>query len=139
MAYDSNIELTYSISAMAIGAGTVTRTIRGPRGKRGKVLDVCASVTTAFVGTTAAARLQVGVLGTLNAYCDMPFGTTGAPTQVGALNAYFQGGVDNLQGENPQSLPFTYHPADTDMIITGVAPTGTPAGVADAHVTVRWF
>jgi hypothetical protein len=44
-----------------------------------------------------------------------------------------------LKGQDPNVLPFTFMPADQIITVTNLAPTGTPAGVADETIVVEWF
>lgn len=125
--YDKPLVLTYSYAAIDFGAGTKTRAVAGPSGMRGRLVEVTASVTETFTDDTTQAFVRLGVSGDLDAYGEVPMGTAANGTAlVGSADA--------------NSVLGTAIPADTDLLITFVAPTGgTPAGIADVHVAVEWY
>ena len=137
--YDTPQEITYSYGAQAFGGGTITKTIQGPKGKRGRVTYVEATPTVSFVGTATPGAVQVGVTGALTKFANMAMGAAAAGTAAGTpvvASDYASG----LTGSNPQSLPFQYAAADTPVVITLLAPTGgAPAGTADVVIKIEWF
>lgn len=131
MAYDNRDSLTLSFPAINIGAGTTTRTFRLPKGFEGKLIDIIASVTTAFVGTTTPGRVRFGVTGNISRFGVLTFGAAGAGTAAGAS---VQATAQIAQ------LPVDTIPKDTDVLVTFEAPTGgAPAGVADVHIAIGVF
>ena len=144
MSYDTPQEITYDYNAQAFGGGTITRHIQGPKGKRGRVAYILASPTVAFVGTTTPGAVQVGVSGTLTKFANVPMGTAGvpAPVNVPIVASDYVGGLTGMQMASSTTPPYAYAyaPADTDIIVTLLAPTGgAPAGTADVVVKVEWF
>jgi hypothetical protein len=91
--------------------------------------DIVADVTTAFVGTTTPAKIEVGTATSANAYGTMYFGSAATPSPVSvALRMQ-----DKLNG----SAAVANHtiPANSQVKITYTQGTGgTPAGVADVAV-----
>lgn len=137
MAYDTPQVQTYSYPAVALSGGNVTRILRGPKGKRGRILDIAASITTTTGGATTPPVVQVGVLGSLFAYAAWSIGAAGAGlTAPAAANASNSPGAFVLQADQTPSIL----PADTDLYLTFVSATGAgAAGVGDIHVTIGWF
>lgn len=129
MSYDNPLRVSYSFAAIDFGT-TKTRYIRGPAGKRGRVVDATLSVTTLFTAVTTPAHVEVGPSGTLTAALDWTLTTNAAnsTTNASQQSGAFKTGVAS------------YLAADTDVLITFLAPTGgSPAGVADAHIVIEWF
>lgn len=137
MAYDTPQSITYSHPAVALSGGNVTRIIRGPKGKRGRIVDISANVSTTTGGATTPPIVQLGILGTLAAYAAWSIGAAGAGiTAPAGLNASNTSGALILNSDQtPQILP-----ADTDIYLTFVSATGAgAAGVGDIHTTIVWF
>jgi len=129
MSYDNPLRVTYSFAAMDFGT-TKTRYIRGPAGKRGRVVDATLSVTTLFTAVTTGAHIEVGPTGTLTAALDWTLTTNAANSTA---NASGQSGAIKTGAAS-------FLAADTDALVTFLAPTGgSPAGIADVHLTVEWF
>jgi hypothetical protein len=140
--YDRPERISYDFNGVAIGAGTVTRVIKGPKGKRGRLADIIATPSTSMVGTTTPGKVQLGDGVTANLYADLFLGTAGAPAQAGApvvASAVTTiGSTAALKGQDPTVLPWTFLPADTALTITFLQPVGTPAGVIDADIIIEW-
>jgi hypothetical protein len=123
--------ITYTFPAVNFGANT-SRTIRGPKGKRGRVIEVQALVTTSFVGTTAAGRIRLGDGVTVDRYVDMPLGTPGSgPAAPASVNS------SDVRTSNKD--PDGGIAPDSNLVVSMVAPVGTPAGVADVVTVVNWY
>jgi hypothetical protein len=142
--YNTPERIAYSFNAVNIGGGNSTRYIKGPAGKVGRVVEILAAVTTSFVGTTAAGRIQLGDGVTATKYADLALGAAGAGSAAGtvirATDVSKVGAGAAIKGQDPNVLPFTYLPADTVVTITNLAPTGgSPAGIADETIVVEWF
>jgi hypothetical protein len=137
MSYDNPDRVTYSHLAVALSGGNVTRILRGPKGKRGRIVDLSTSLTTTTGGATTPPIIQVGVSGTLGKYAAWSIGAAGAgvtaPAAANATNVV--GAIINNADATPQILP-----ADTDIYLTFVSATGAgAAGVGDFHTTIAWF
>jgi hypothetical protein len=140
--YNTPDRVTYSFPAVNFGSNT-TRYIKGPAGKVGKIVEMLVCPTTSFTGTTAAGRLQLGDGVTATKYADLALGAAGAGPAAGApvraTDVTKVGSGAALKGQDPNVLPFTFIPADQIITVTNLAPTGTPAGVADETITIEWF
>lgn len=115
-------------------AADATKIVRGPKGKRGRLADIIASVSTALVGTTAAPRVQVGVLGNLTQFADVVLGTTAGLAAGSVVRA-----SDQPSAIKRDNQGIVLVPSDTDIYVTFKAGTGTPAGVADVDLPIDWF
>jgi len=135
MSYDAPLRITYSRNAINFATST-SRILRGPKGKRGRVVDAQVSGTTLFTNVTTSGRLQVGVAGsaaTLKANLDLDLGALAAGAAINASNQ-----AAAMIGQPGATIP--YLAADTDFTISFVAPTGgTPAGIGDVDITIDWF
>jgi hypothetical protein len=137
--YDNPVWVTYTWSALDCSAGDKTRKIRGPKGKKGIVELITGMATTSFVGTSTPSYLRIGDGSDADKYGQIAMGAASAGTAAGSLvvaNTYATG----LLANNPASLPFVATAADTDVTVTCVASTGgSPAGVADYTILMRWY
>lgn len=128
--YDNAYVVTYNFPALDVGAGTITRKIRVPKGATGaRVLDIHAFASETFSQTTTAARAQVGIAGDLDKFVDANLGALAAGNafsladSVGAHKGVWHDGEDDV----------------SELTVTFVAPTGgTPAGIADFAIAVAW-
>lgn len=165
--YDNPNREMYTLPGFtAFGAGTASKTLQGPPGRKGLVRDVLLTVTTAMVGTTNVPELRVGTAASDNSFARWLLGTN-ATTGIGTgvyrartLCSSAQGRTGErpmqlndfanhifLEGNNASgtaSIPgtastFTFLTPDTAFFITGVIGVGTPAGVADVYAIIEWF
>lgn len=135
MAYENPKRRIYSFNKVTFD-GTA-RYIQGPKGKRGRVVEVTAAPTTAFAGATTVGQVNVDDGVTAGKFAQLNMGTLAAQTAVGAVAVC----SDYASGLNsqPATGPYVYTPADTPVKITPVAPTGAgAAGAADIFVVVDW-
>jgi hypothetical protein len=143
LAYDTPRRVAYSFPAVAYGSGNTSRYIKGPKGLKGRIAEITAEATTSFTGTTAPGKCQLGDGVTANKYADLWFGAAGAGpaagTAVRASDVTMIGSSAALKFQDPTALPFTFIPADQQITVTHLAPTGTPAGVADVTIEIEWF
>jgi hypothetical protein len=143
MAYEVPQRRQYMWPGLDWHAGAITKYIQGPKGKRGRIVEVAVAPTTSFVGTTTPANVQVGYVGQLAQYAQLNVGAAGAGTAVGAvaMASDYAGGLTAL---NPASVPNTA-PAqlmqkDTPVVVTmNPATGGGVAGVGDVWVVIDWF
>lgn len=120
------------------GDGTDVYSFKGPKGKKGQLIDYgIEGIYETFTNTTTAGSVAVGVSGNADAHGEeIGLGTSAADT-VGTLSA-------RTLASSPDVLRSTYIvepdiPADTAIYITCTAPTGgTPAGKATAFAIVEW-
>lgn len=119
MDYANPITTTYRFPAVSVtGAATLGR-IQGPKGKRGRIVDVGAVTTTAT--TVAATNLIVGSVADTDAYATLPIPVT-------AINLGLSNSTKGVE---------LIIPADT-LVLVGSA-GGATAGAVDALVTIAWF
>ena len=120
------------------GAGTDVYSFKGPKGKKGQLIDYgIDGIYETFTNTTTAGNVAVGNGSDPDAYGEeIGLGVSAADT-VGTLSAL-------TAAADPATLRSTYIvepdlPADTAIYITCTAPTGgTPAGKATAFAVVDW-
>lgn len=127
--YDQPRVLTYNYTGLNIGAGTITRKIRVPRGAQSaRVFEAHVYATTTFNAVTTEAKAQVGVTGDLGKFAELGIGTLAAGSARGfadakGFKAVWNKGTDDV----------------AELTVTFVAPTGgTPAGVADVAIAIGW-
>lgn len=152
MAYTNPKRVTYTRTVA--GATTATWRISPPVGTtQFRVLDIQASVTTAFVGTSTPAKFGVGVAGNVNAAGSIDFGTAGTPAAVDTTVAYST--YFNPTAATPNPTYSTMDLTGTSNTITGAPKVpevlgpvlltmtastgGSPAGAAIVDVTIDWF
>jgi hypothetical protein len=120
---DRSLRQSYSFPAQTIAGSATTMSIKGPAGRRGRVVAIHASVTTTVVG--AAAAVKVGVAADDDKFMALLVGAQTAPealsTETAARNA---AGVPDLIEANEE------------VIVT--VGTGTSGAVVPT-VTVDWF
>lgn len=150
MAYSNPILVTYTRS---FTTADVAFTVAPPPGtSQFRVVDINASVTTSFVGTTSAANVAVGVPNNPAAAGQLSFGTVAAPAQAGVAlgfkSQFIKGtnpkvGLIDLTGTaNPAAVTSPF-PAALEALgpasITYTGPVGAAAGAATVDVTLAWF
>lgn len=129
MSYSNPTTVTHSTAAITTTAAAATYVIGGPKGMKGRLIDVVARCTTTHVLGSTPTKLQIGVTGTLEAYAAYLPPALTAPT-TNNLNA--------LPGASAVTLRDI--PADTPILLTTVAnATGSPAGVLQYDVIIDWY
>ena len=113
-----------------MGNGTPTVfSFKGPKGKKGTIIDVGIEVTETFACDSTEASFQVGTTGDAAAYCklNIPDGT--------ALTDTF-----NIQDDTDAIIDEAL-PADTQIECTPVVgvDSGTEAGIGYPYVVVAWY
>ena len=150
MSYSLPKRITYT-RAVAYSAASAWSVSPPPGCTQFRVLDISASVTTAFVGTSSAARLGVGVTGNVNDAGYIDFGTASVPSAINtnvAWNDQFNkgvnpkyttmdlGGTANTTTAAKNTIPEVLGPC----LISFTAPVGgSIAGAATVDVTIDWF
>lgn len=150
MAYTNPKTVTYTRSV--VHSASPYWVISPPPGcTQFRVKDISASVTTAFVGTTSAARFGVGVEGNVNDAGYIDFGTTSVPSPinstVGFKDQYNKnvnpkyGSMDLTGSANTTTAEAGTTPEVAGPVrLTFTAPVGgTIAGAAVVDVTIDWF
>ena len=118
----------YCISATHdFGAGGEAMTFRGPKGKQGTIKEINVDSYETFTSVTTEAFIRLGSATSGYEYVNMGLGTLADAANV-SMTAV------------AADLVLEALPADTDVHITLVAPTGgTPAGKAHYHIMIEWY
>ena len=130
--------IKYSFGVHDFGASGEVFSFKGPKGKKGQLIDYgIEGITETFNAVTTAASVAVGNASDPDAHGEeLSLGTSAADT-VGTLSA-------RTEATDPDNLRAAYIvepdiPADTAIYMTCVAPTGgTPAGMAVPFAIVEW-
>lgn len=149
--YDNPQREVYYLPSSAYGATTASKTIKGPKGKKGLVRDIVVLATADMVGTTTVPEVTVGEAAGETDYARFRLGTTaiaGYDSDNSPFRARALAEPKGAGGSPPVLDDFAGHvaletasiPADTNFVISGVAGVGgTPAGTFEAYVHVDWF
>lgn len=136
MAYDSP-KIRYYELAVDYGAGANTlQHIIGPKGKAGFLWDYgCHSVTEAFAGASTTPQIAVGTVSDADAY--------GNEFDYGALAVAGGGKSIRTTYAETDTGWATYMvnrniPKDTVVMVTHIAATGAPTGMATGFVAIIW-
>jgi hypothetical protein len=127
----------YSFGIHDFGAGSEEFSVKGPKGKKGLLVDygVLSPVQT-FTATTTAATVAIGTTADPDAYGDeLSLGTLA--DKAGAKSVL----TDTRPGTTAYDALMLNRslPADTAVVVTCTAPTGgTPAGKAVPFVDIVW-
>ena len=118
----------YCISAYHdFGAGGEAMTFRGPKGKQGTIKEISVDAFETFNAVSSEAYIRLGSATSGYEYVNMGLGTLADAANV-SMTAV------------AADLVLEALPADTDVHITLVAPTGgTPAGKAHYHIMIEWY
>ena len=94
-----------------------------PKGKQGSLKEILVSATETFTNTTTEGFVKVGSAAAGAQYANMGLGT-------------LADGADQRLTDTKADLVLDALPADTDVHVTFVAPTGgTPAGIGFVQIT----
>lgn len=132
MSYDNGNIVTHRSVAITTTSGAATYAIRGPKGKRGRLVDVIATCTTSHVlGSSTVTGLLIGKSGDTDAY-----GTFKPPALTAAT-----GVATLLDADSADSAVVAGHliEADSEVLLTTVANSGgSAAGVLLYDVLIDW-
>ena len=129
----------YIFSGVNVGSSDQTRTIKGPKGKVGRLWDYGVQcVTTTFAGGTTTPKMEVGKSGTLAAYgVAYDFGTLS--TTGGSKSPRTDLQTDDATWRSAAFVDADI-PKDTIVYCTMVAATGGgAAGIADFFAEIIWM
>lgn len=125
--YDKPLVITHEFGSTNFAGSPAATSFKGPKGMRGRILDIGVAVTTAFNAVSTSAKFNVGTSADADAYASLDMGTAAATD------------VRNTQ-DDPDAIIEPDLPADTQIEVTYVAPTGgTPAGVGKPYIVVGWY
>ena len=129
MSYSNPDRRFYVFPNVDYGAGDSAQSFQGPKGKTGTLIDVHLSATETFNSVTTDGNTQIGTAADPDAYALFVQGDLAATDSVCGTD-----GVTDTDWLISASIP-----ADTQVEVTCVAPTGgTPAGIATVTVVVDW-
>lgn len=125
MSYDNPAYITIPFGAVSFASNSAG-SFKLPKGKQGRLVDIgVTNVTTLFTAVTTGAFVRVGTTGDADAYAQL--GSLGALATTDTFNTV----------DDPDAIIDQYLPADTQIEVTFVAPTGgSPAGVGTPYVVV---
>jgi hypothetical protein len=128
------------------GNSTLTFNYIGPFGREGHVEDIIADITAAMVGTSTVPEIDVGTASGDTTYAQYRLGTAAG---TGYGTGIKRASQEAWTGNPPIALSdFSGHmamnkariPKNTAFVITLKAGTGgSPAGVANVYVVIKWF
>lgn len=125
--YDNPIVITYNLGSSNFATPATATSFKGPPGKKGKILDVGVRVTTLFTNVTTDGAMAIGTSGDADAYALLQMGAAAATDYWNTI-------------DDPDAIINDTLPADTQIEVTFVAPTGgAPAGVGVPEITVAWY
>lgn len=129
MSYSNPDRRHYVFPSVDFGAGDSAQSIQGPYGKRGRLIDIHYSVTETFNSVTTDGYTDIGTAADPNAYAHFVQGDAAATDSVSG-----QDGTTDTDWLIEPELP-----ADTQVEVTFVAPTGgTPSGIATVTIIIDW-
>lgn len=137
MSYDKPNRIKYSFPMLDFGTAGEVYTIKGPKGKAGRIYDYGVEhPTEAFTTTTLPAYVSVGSVADADLYGD----------EIGMGTLAIDGGTKSLRTEYTAAqiaagtvLLDATVPADTIIALHCTAPTGgTPAGMAIPFFIIDW-
>ena len=122
--------VTYRIPKNYFTAGNYTQTVKGPEGKRGRVINAMLyDITEAFSGTTTGAQVLVGTAADTNAFFESDATLATSIAVDGCV----------VLGNKLAGAPLEI-PRDENLLLTFVACTGTtPTGKAQVDVLIEWY
>lgn len=129
MSYSNPDRRFYVFPNVDYGAGNSSHSFQGPKGKTGRLIDIHLSATETFNSVTTDGYTDIGTAADPDAYAHFVQGDLAATDSVCGTD----GATDT------DWLISAEIPADTQVEVTCVAPTGgTPAGIATTTVVVDW-
>lgn len=131
MSYSNPERIQYNLGAVTLTTAAATiATIKGPKGKDGRIAEIIGRVTTAVVVGTTPARLRVGhTSGTdLEAMANWTVPAALAAVQLSATRT------------DGALKPGFRLPRDTDVLVNTIAGAdGGAAGVVEYTLVIDWF
>lgn len=143
MSYEKPNRIKYTFGMLDFGTAGEVYSIKGPKGKAGRIYDygVDAPLET-FTATTLAAFVSVGSVADPDLYGDeLSMGTLAADAGSKSLRTEFTARqiADGIVADTAGMLLDDTVPADTIIALHCTAPTGgTPAGMAHPFLIIDW-
>ena len=121
-------KMTINLGLMDVVTNAGAITLKGPKGKTGRLREIAVAGQTLCTAVTLSPILKIGTVATPAAYGILTLGALAAGANMEAST--ISGGIVTGIGL----------PADTDFQIKLEAPTGgTPAGKIYPVITIDWF
>lgn len=119
------------------GAGAGTAVIKGPKGKRGTLIDYgVQNVSETFNAVTTPATVAVGTAANPDAFGEEFSLATVAAGDARTVRTVYD---DDVAIYVDAVIVDRFIPADTKVLLTLVAPTGgTPAGIGQPFAVIDW-
>jgi hypothetical protein len=132
------MRMHYIFPVLDFGAGAEIYYVKGPKGRKGKLVDYGVHhVTEAFTADTLPAYVSVGTAADADAYGDeLSMGTAAIDVGSVSVRTSFRDpdDLDDYILDAGLSLP-----ADTKVGLHCTSPTGgTPAGIAQPFMIIDW-
>lgn len=109
------------------GAGAGAVSFKGPKGKKGRIIDVGVYVTETFTADTTPGYVRVGTASDPDAYAQLQMDAAAITDTWNTV-------------DDPDAILNEALPADTQIEVAFVAPTGgTPAGKGHPYIVVEWY
>lgn len=128
MSYKDGPVMTYTLPAVDFGAGDSAYAIKAPNGfTKGRILEVGVVVTETFNQVTTPGYVRIGTASDADAYVELNMAAA-------AATDYY-----NNQDDTDAIIDADI-PSATQVEVACIAPTGgTPAGIGDVQIAIRWF
>ena len=137
-----------TIPSSAFGATTATYNYIGPKGREGHVEDIVVDISANMVGTTTVPEVDVGTASGDTTYARYRLGSSATSGYLASATPK-RASQEAWTGNPPITLSdYAGHvalnkariPKDTAFVITlGAGTGGSPAGVANVYVIIKWF
>lgn len=127
MSYSNPDRRTYSFGVHDFGGGSESLSIRGPKGKAGRLRDIMVCAVETFADGTG--DVQVGTSGNADAYAKFVIGTLADTNSAAGSD-----GTTDIDWLIDAEIP-----ADTQVEVTFTQPAaGAQTGMATVHITIDW-
>ena len=128
MSYDAADRRCYGYSNQDFGAGDQSLSIQGPLGKKGLLRSIHVDASEVFNSVTTGAQVLVGTAADTNAYAQFEL------PDIADTDS-----VSSDDGTDPNAILSAFLPADTQVEVTFIAPTGgTPTGIGNVTIIIDW-
>jgi hypothetical protein len=137
MAYDTPTRISHSLGIVVLSAAT-TFQIRGPKGMKGRIVDIVGTVTTAI--TVTAPKLALGNL------INSPVTGTAADADsyaeyvipITAINLPLAATQDDPSFKSRTTNPYKGK-INADQVVVLLVTTTATAGAANLTLVIEWF
>ena len=123
------ITVCYPITDVRFTGGALATSIKGPKGKRGFLVDVAVRVAETFACDTTTAKVRLGTTADPDRYAELII-----PDGTAATNFY-------NSADDRDALKDAELPEETQVEVTFVnsVDSGVAAGKGDVYILVDWY